>query len=182
MVWNHWPSSGYRPGNSSHNKPGPPEAHYFVNLQNRTKFISLPIGTQTQYSAKKWYNIRSNRQSRRDQWSSSQVTAREERQLPRTHAQQPQTKRPPHHNLFFNDSIEKNEYDTKNLTATHIEITRPAITGLVEGSGVGLLEYCTRTRNLFLKRKLLVLETFILGKYLYLNLKVLGLGLKISVK
>ena len=35
---------------------------------------------------------------------------------------------PLHRNQIFDDSTEKNDYDTKNPTATHIEITRPTAT------------------------------------------------------
>ena len=105
-------------------------------MQNRIEqnlFCCLLVYTNSIFSEKNSCSICSNRQSRRDQWSSSQATARGERQLPRPHSQHPQTKRPPHRNQIFDDSTEKNDYDTKNPTATHIEITRPTATRHVEG-------------------------------------------------
>ena len=62
----------------------------------------------------------SNRQSRRDQWSSSQVTARGQRQLLRPYDQSPQAKslqlRPSQSNFRCHNITEKSEYDIKNPT------------------------------------------------------------------
>ena len=59
----------------------------------------------------------SNRQSRRDQWSSSQVTARGQRQLLRPYDQSPQAKslqlRPSQSNFRCHNITEKSEYDIK---------------------------------------------------------------------
>ena len=63
-----------------------------VRVQNRTVFVSLPNSTHKLIVRQNSYFTSSNRQSRRDQWSSSQVTARGQRQLLRANDQSPQAK------------------------------------------------------------------------------------------
>ena len=62
------------------------------HMQNRTVFISLPNRTHKLIVRQNSYFTCSYRQSRRDQWSSSQVTARGQRQLLRPNDQNLQAK------------------------------------------------------------------------------------------
>ena len=85
--------------------------------ENRTVFISLLNSTHKLIVRQNSYFTCSNRQSRRDQWSSSQVTARGQRQLLRPNDQSPQAKslqlRPPQSNFRCHNITEKSEYDIK---------------------------------------------------------------------
>ena len=85
--------------------------------QNRTVFISLPNSTHKLIVRQNSYFTCSNRQSRRDQWSSSLVTARGQRQLLRPNDQSPQAKslqlRPLQSNFRCHNITEKSEYDIK---------------------------------------------------------------------